>query len=185
MNQVERNPKMNESLCSEFIRHLDRNGDLGCDAPPVHIENWISDLRLPVELSRFLLFSWPQKDCKVADINIHSSASIYADEATAPLLKDKFFNAGWATSGDWFVVDFSNKDCIPGFIAQCEWNPWLDKPVKPRKFFQPIARSLDSLLFRITEGLYVPADYYAAKDFSEFLAKEQQVERSASDTPIS
>ena len=85
---------MNESLCSEFIRHLDQNGDLDCGSPPVHIENWIGDLRLPLELSRFLLFSWPQNDCELADISLHSSASIYADEATAPLLKDKLLNAG-------------------------------------------------------------------------------------------
>jgi len=164
---------MNQSLCREFIQHLDRDESLKSGYAPEHIINWFEKLGLPWDLLRFMQWDWPQTNCRIAHIAIKSSASLYADEATAHLLKNKFLNAGSAPNGDWFVIDFSTEACVPGFITHEEWSPWSREPENPRQFFQPIARSFDSFLYRVVESRYLPTDYYAAKAFNAFLKGER------------
>jgi|GEM_PF-2879346 len=174
---------MNESICSEFIQHLDQHGSLECGRAPEHIIAWIDDLNLPDGLARFMMHNWPQADGFITHIRISSSLSLYADEATGPLLKHKFLNAGFAPNGDWFVIDFSTETCRPGFVTLCEWTPWLDEPTDPRRFFEPIARSFESFLYRVVERLYLPTDSYAAKEFNEFLTRERRNEHGTEDAP--
>jgi hypothetical protein len=63
---------------------------------------------------------------------------------------------------------------VPGFVTHEDWSPWNDEPQDARRFFQPIARSFDSFLYRVVEGKYLPSDYYAAKDFNKFLEEEKK-----------
>lgn len=164
---------MNSSLCEEFIHYLDRDKALNCDGAPEYIQTWIGELDLPEDLAHFMRHSWPQNDGYLSHIRLHSSTSLYNDEATALLLKCGFMNAGAAPNGDWFVIDFSMKVCVPGFIPLGEWSPAIDDPPNPRIFFQPIARSFDSFLYRVVEGRYLPTDSYAAKNLNAFLAGEK------------
>ena len=161
---------MNMSLCRDFISYLDQDDSLKSGNAPKNIEQWLEQLNLPLDLLRFMQWSWPQSDCQFAHIRIQSSESLYADEATAPLLQHKFLNVGSAPNGDWFVIDFSTEACVPGFITHEEWSPWSDSPEDPRKFFQPIARTFDAFLYRVVETRYLPIDFYAAKEFNAFLA---------------
>jgi hypothetical protein len=164
---------MNSHLCGEFIGHLDQDGSLQCGHAPEHIMKWLEELNLPMDLLRFMQWRWPQSDGYIAHISVRSSVSIHADEMTSPLLKHKFLNAGFAPNGDWFVIDFSTEACVPGFVTHEEWCPWTDETEDARKFFQPIARSLESFLCRAVEGRYLPTDYYAAKEFNAFLVDER------------
>jgi hypothetical protein len=164
---------MKKSVCSEFIHHLDQDGGLECGNAPEHIKAWFENLDLPTDLLRFMQWEWPQTDGFIAHIRILSSASLFAAKTTHALMKHKFMNAGSAPNGDMFVIDFSTEACAPGFITHEEWRPWSDEPKDPRKFFQPIARSFESFLFRVVEGRYIPTDYYAARDFNDFLANER------------
>jgi hypothetical protein len=164
--------RMNHSLCREFISHLDQDGSLKSGYAPKKIATWLEQLGLPMDLLRFMQWDWPQTDCQIAHISIMSSASFHTDEATACLLKHKFLNVGSAPNGDTFVIDFSTEICVPGFITHEEWSPWSDEPQDPRQFFQPIARTFDSFLYRVVEGKYLPTDYYAAREFNKFLADE-------------
>jgi hypothetical protein len=170
---------MNQSLCREFIQHLDRDESLQSGNAPDHIKNWLEGLTLPMDLLRFLQWDWPQVDCQIAHISIMSSESLYSDEVTPHLLKHNFLNAGSAPNGDWFVIDFSSGACMPGFITHEEWSPWADEPQDSRPFFEPIARNFDSFLYRVLEGKYLPTDYYAAREFNRFLAIERNAEPSA------
>ena len=164
---------MNHSLCREFIQHLDQDESLKSGYAPEHIKNWFEELGLPMDLLRFMQWDWPQTDCQIAHIAIQSSTSLHADEVTAHLLKHKYLNVGSAPNGDWFVIDFSTDACVPGFITPGEWSPWSDEPQDPHQFFQPIARTFDSFLYRVVEGRYLPTDYYAAKEFNAFLKEER------------
>jgi hypothetical protein len=85
---------MNHSLCREFIQHLDRDDGLKSGYAPEHIKNWLEELGLPMDLLRLMQWDWPQADCHLGDIAINSSASLYADEATAHLLKYNLLNVG-------------------------------------------------------------------------------------------
>jgi hypothetical protein len=164
---------MNQHLCRQFISHLNQDGSLKSGNAPKDIAKWLEELGLPVELLRFMQWDWPQADCQIAHIRIMSSTSLRADEATAHLLKHKFLKAGSAPNGDPFVIDYSSEACAPGFITHEEWSPWGKKREEPRQFFQPIARTFDSFLYRVVEGKYLPADYYAAREFNKFFAEEQ------------
>ena len=165
---------MNHSLCREFIQHLDRDDSLKSDNAPEHIKNWLEELGLPMDLLRFMQWDWPQTDCQIAHIAICSSTSIYDDEVTRHLLQHKFLNAGSAPNGDWFVVDYTTEACVPGFITHEEWSPWDDDSGDPRQFFQPIARTFESFLYRVVEDRYLPTDYYAAREFNQFLDEERR-----------
>ena len=164
---------MNHQLCREFIQHLDQNEELQSGYAPEHIKAWLEDLNLPTELLQFMQWDWPQSDGRLAHIDIMSASSLYAHEATARLLPHKLLHVGSAPNGDWFVIDYSTEACVPGFITHEEWSPWSDEPLNPRQFFQPIARTFESFLYRVVEGRYIPTDYYAAREFNAFLANDR------------
>jgi hypothetical protein len=164
---------MNRNVCREFIKYLDRDGSLQSGNAPQHVKKWLDELGLPSELAAVMKWDWPQVGGHIAHIAVHSSASIYGDEATAHLLKHQFLNLGSAPNGDWFVIDFKTDACVPGFVTHEEWSPWSDEPQDPRPFFQAIARTFDSFLYRAVEDRYIPTDYYAAREFNTFLAEER------------
>jgi hypothetical protein len=125
--------------------------------------------------------TWPQVDCSLAGINIFSSQTIYDYdyEITSQLLKHYFLYVGYGLNGDFFVIDFSNELCVPGFIAVGEWDHQADIPESPHKFFALAAPNFDVFLYRVAEGKYVPGDYYAAWQFNDFLAREGIAEHRA------
>lgn len=170
---------MHEDLCSEFMYHMDKGGALEIGNPPIHIQNWLDDLNLPDDLRRLARHTWPQVDCSLADIRFFSSQTIYDDENTPLLLKYQFLHVGYGLNGDFFVIDFSNELCVPGFIALGEWDHQADMPESPHKFFAPAAPNFDVFLYRVAEGKYVPGDYYAAWQFNDFLAREGIAEHRA------
>jgi hypothetical protein len=164
---------MNQSLCREFIQHLDRDESLKSGNAPDAIKKWLESLGLPMGLLRFMQWDWPQADSYIGQVYMRSSTSLHAAEETGVLLKHKLMNAGTAPNGDWFVIDFSTEECVPGFITHEEWSPWSDVPQDPREYLEPIARSFESFLYRVVEERYLPIDYYAARNFNRFLANEE------------
>jgi hypothetical protein len=56
-----------------------------------------------------------------------------------------------------------------GFITHKEYDG-----ADPRKYFCPVARSIETLLYRAAEGRYVPVDYYEARSFNQFLQDEAE-----------
>jgi hypothetical protein len=163
---------MNESLCREFMVHLDLDGKLKTGYADEETQEWLDSLDLSVELKCLMKWQWPRVDCEVAKIRLWPMSKIRGGEITPLLLEHQLFHVGNAINGDWLVVDFSTDACVPGFVTYSEWMAWDDEPENPRKYFQPIARGFDSFLYRLVEKLFVPTDYYAAKEFNEFLAEE-------------
>lgn len=172
---------MKRSVCREFLNHIDQDESLACAHAPEHIQKWLEDQNLPMGLLRVMQWDWPQSDGYIAHVHVKSSASLYADEVTAHLLRHKLLNIGSAPNGDWFVIDFSTEACVSGFVTHEEWSPWGEESESPRNFFQPIARSFDSFLYRAVEGRYLPTDYYAAKDFNAFIVDERSAYPSATE----
>ena len=160
---------MRGDVCRELINHLD-DGELACGHAPQDVKDWFESLKLPMELLRFMQWNWPQEDGQLAHLSILSSRNLKDDDFSARLAEAGFLLIGAAPNGDWLVVDFGKGVCSPGFITHEEW----DQESDPRKFFEPIARSLESLLYRIAEKKYIPTDYYAAKPFNEFLREEER-----------
>lgn len=162
---------MSRNLLSEFIYHLDSDDSMKLGHAPKNVQAWLEEVGLPMDLLRFLQWDWPQVDSQIGHIAVLSSKNLMADEQTEKLLGHKFLQLGSAPNGDLFVLDVSTEQCRPGFITHEEY--W-DHEDNPKEVFEPIARSLESLLYRIVEGRYLPTDYYAVKDFNAFLREEQK-----------
>ena len=147
---------MNEDLCRKFVLHFNKKMNLEIGTASKHFQKWLSEQGIPLSLFRFLIWSWPQKDCEIGLCNILSSESIHSHDATTTLLRFNLLNVGNAINGDWIVIDFSNAACAPGYIPFALWNAYALEPADPRGLLQPISRSLDSCLYRLVEGLYLP-----------------------------
>ncbi len=156
-----------------FMVYLDSDDSLKVGEPSEKIKRWLRKQKLPSEFLTVALRYWPQDpNCELGHITMNSSLQIYEDEEITPLLASfNFFNAGSSSTGDFFVVDLSTKECVPGFITLSEWDRWAKDP-DPRPLFQPIARSFDSFLYRVVEKLFLPVDYYSAQAFNKFLKAE-------------
>ncbi len=160
---------MNEDLCRDFIFHIDKDNSLQCGEAPDNIQTWLEGLKLPLNLLRFMCWSWPQSDCQISHFHIFSSQKIYNHEVTPILLKFDLLGIGWAINGDWLVIDFSNESCEPGLIPFALWNPLATNLENPRTLFQSISQSFDTFLYRAMEGHFLPSDSYAAENLNNFL----------------
>lgn len=159
---------MRRDVCRELLNHLD-GGELACGNAPEDVKKWLESLSLPVELLWFMQWDWAQNNSQLAHLSISSSREIMDDASSGMFARYGFLLIGSAPNGDWLVIDFRDGVCLPGFITHEEW----DQESDPRSLFEPIARSMESLLYRIAEDKYIPTDYYAAKPFNEFLKEEK------------
>lgn len=164
--------KMDAELCGHFLTYLLRDSDMGVGAPNRKVRGWLNRQKLPRELSNFAQKLWPQRSCVWGSVSLNSLTDIMEDEIAARLAPFKFFCAGYSITGDAFVLDISTGACAPGFIPICEWDAWADQPPDPHPFFESIARTFDSFLFRVVENLFLPVDYYVAKRLNQFKAAE-------------
>jgi hypothetical protein len=162
---------MRSSLCREFLIHLDRDGHLEVGPAPKAVAKWLDKAKLPWDLAHLLRFDWPQKGGEIHGRGLYLAASkdILAHDLRKDLHRHGFLPIGSAPNGDLLVVRCDSEPCEVGFITHEEYWEHKDEPVVA---YQRVARTLDSLLFRVAEGRYIPIDYYAAKEFNAFLAEE-------------
>ena len=162
---------MRAGACREFLIHLDRECELEVGSSPKTVANWLDKANLPWDLAQLLRFDWPQKGAEIhgRGIRIAAAKDILANEFRKDLQRHGFLPIGSAPNGDMLVVRCDAQPCEVGYITHEEY--WEHKD-DPQLAYQRIARSLDSLLYRIIEHRYVPIDYYSAKEFNEFLAEE-------------
>jgi hypothetical protein len=161
---------MRAGVCSEFLHHLDSDGELKVGHSSKRFAACLEKANLPWDLQHLLRFDWPQRSGYLAHLRFNSAKEILADEFLGDLLKHHFLPIGSAPNGDMLVVRFDSDRCEVGFLTHEEY--W-DQKEDPVKIYEPIAPTLESLLFRIVEGRYIPTDYYAAKEFNAFLTEDQ------------
>lgn len=162
---------MENRLLKAFINQLDKDGTLNPGPAPRNVKQWIESLGMPMNVMRFLQWHWVRVDSWVSPLNLSASKNLIEEETTPfPLVPYKFLKLGSALNGDPFVIDFLEDSCVPGFVSH---DLYWEGRAKPRSAFEPIARSFESLLYRLTEGLFVPHDYFQAKDFNQFLERER------------
>lgn len=162
---------MDSDVCRELLYHLDSDGSLSIGNAPAKVAKWLKALELPWALSQVLHFYWPQKCGSIAHIRLWPSRDLPKDPLLEELLDLKLLPIGCAPNGDSLVINFATDKCEVGFISHELWADEADKT--PDRIYQPIARTLDSFLYRIAEGKYVPTDYHAAQAFNKFLKEEK------------
>ena len=164
---------MSRNLLSEFMYHLDVDGEMDLGHAPDDVIEWIESLGLPMSIRRFLQWDWAQTDGQIGHIHIMSSSNVRTNDWSDTFTPQKLLWLGSAPNGDFFVINFSDDRCIPGFVTHSEcWDGNGGMRSDLVSCFQPIARSMQSLLYRFAEALYIPTDYYSAKEFNKFLETE-------------
>jgi hypothetical protein len=123
-------------------------------------------------LDHLIRFDWPQKSGYLAHLRVSSAKEILDGNLLPDLLPHRFLPIGSAPNGDSLVVRFDADQCEVGFISHEEY--WEHKD-DPGSVYQPIGRTLESLLYKVVDGRYIPTDYYAAKEFNAFLNEERGV----------
>lgn len=171
---------MDESLCTSFLLHLDREGVLDCGEASPEIREWLKTLGLPNCLRFLLEDTWPRENFSLAGLNLFSLTKIRASSFTAPVLERGFLAIGTAANGDFLVIDVSSPDCTSGFIDHSSWSPWVDEPGNPRDFFEPIAPTFERFLSLVVEHRFIPRDYYDARGFNRLKSDPDQ---AATDFP--
>jgi hypothetical protein len=161
---------MRASVCSEFLHHLDGDARLAVGHSPKVVIAWLDRANLPWDLDHLIRFNWPQKSGYLAHLHVSSAKQILDADSLADFLPHRFLPIGSAPYGDSVVVRFDPDQCEVGFISHEEYSEHKDDP---GNVYQPIARTLESLLFKVVEGRYIPTDYYAAKEFNAFLKEER------------
>ena len=156
--------KMNSEAAMWFMSHLDDSSD---DAPPA-TKKWLEGLGLPLDLLRFMQWHWTQEGCFAGPVKLRSSAKLPKEHNSKILTEHQLLPVGIGPNGDTFAIDYSSESCPVGFITHEEYAGKGD----PRPFFRPAARSLESFLYRVIEGRYVPCDYYATGYHNEVLRAE-------------
>lgn len=170
---------MNGEAASWLMHHLD-DGDLDVGHASEETKEWLEGLGLEMNLLRFLQWGWPRKDCQIGPVAINPMAAVRDEEDLEVFLAHKLIPVGNGPNGDTFVIDFSVDSCPVGFVTHEEYYGEGD----PRPYFQGAGRSIESFLYRVSEGRFFPCDYYVTEAFNEFLKDEATHEQFPPYKPI-
>ncbi|MEZ0277235.1 MAG: hypothetical protein ACAH88_20150 [Roseimicrobium sp.] len=157
---------MNSDLAAQFLHHLDF-GELSVGHAPDDVKAWLEDLDIPMDLRRLMQWTWPQKFCLIAGIAIYTSRDIQKFENIDIFLANKLFPLGHSKCGDEFALDFSVESFPVGFVRVGDYSE-----DNPRELLNYVARSLETFLYRVTEGKFVPYDADSAYLYNIFLKDE-------------
>ena len=127
-----------------------------------------------MELKRTLQWYWPLEPVQIGPVCFTDAIGIQNHPWIEALIADKILPLGDCPNGDLFVVDFDSESCPVGYVTHEEF----DGESNPRRYFQPVFRTLESYLNRIAEQMFVPTDFYDARDFVGFLLDETNHDRT-------
>lgn len=158
---------MSVDITHEFLLHLDPDGELAIGESPPAVAKWLDQTNdLPWELRMLLRFYWPQVSGYIGSLHMKAASDILEYPELETLLKRRFVPIGSEPNGDPLVIYCEGDRLEVGFLSH-----EIDDGTVA---YQPIARTLASLLYKLIEGKFIPTDYHAAKAFNEFLAEEKR-----------
>ncbi len=163
---------MNSDFCADVMCHLALRGLEVGDAP-TEVQRWLDTLNLDDSLVTFLASSWVQESAEIGPLRLTCSREMAAggDDAERLLAHRLLLVGSAAANGDLLVLDLTTRTARPAYVSHEVF--WGDPEVDPRRHLQPIALSLDALLWRLAEERYLPTDYSAAEGLNEVLRKER------------
>lgn len=145
-NAANRSPKIGR--CSESDKAL--------------IEQW----NIPVGLKRLLQWDWFNEP--LGDPHyIYSASDIIRANDRDLYMSAGLLQIGDCPNGDMICVDFNYEKCPVYFASHDEL--WSSDPPAPRSAAVKVFDSLEEFFWRLVEGKYIPVDYYAGKEYRDFL----------------
>ena len=165
---------MRSHLIKDLLNHLDVDGALKIGYANAQTTQAIEKLSIPLNLKRLLQWSWLTCGSEIGPYYFDSVNEITTNPDYETLIQYRMIPVGHAINGDIVVLRFDDKDCSIGLISHDEF--WEERG-DPNKSYAELAATIDEYLFRVTEKLYLPIDFYAAEEW-EALKKKELSERN-------
>jgi hypothetical protein len=121
------------------------------------IENW----DIPMQLKRTLQWNWFNHRLE-AEQTIDSVEEITESDYLEEFMQHELLPIGSCANGDMVVIDYRNENFPVSFITLAEYLG--SDRTDPKEFSAKVSDSLVDYFIRIADGLFIPYDYYSAKD---------------------
>ncbi len=155
---------MRSELIGDLLRHLDSDQGLKIGRCDKSTHEKLELLEIPLELKRSLQWNWTTSGGEMGDYSLDSVNSIFRHEDFDLLVKHKMIPIGSAINGDILVISYENENPAIGLVSHDEL--W-EMEVSPRDVYETVTESIDEFLFRAAEKMYLPFDYYSARELNE------------------
>lgn len=153
---------MRSALLSDLIRHFDKEGTLKVGHCAKDLSIRIEALAIPTALKRILQWHWLNAPGQIGRYRISSVEQVLASRDLVRLMPS-MVPFGSARNGDPLVIRVvGEKEYEVGLVSHDQlWgNPNLDAC----QAYVRVTPTLEEFLVRSVEGMYLPVDFYAAKD---------------------
>jgi hypothetical protein len=144
---------------------LDRNGALGVEKCKKELADRIEKLPLPLDLKRAFQWNWATKSARINKYRFEPLENAFSCEYFDRLLAARMIEICTALNGDPVVVHFTREDCEVGILEAVKLAG--EENAAPLDFYVKVCGSLDELLFRLAENMFLPIDYYSACNLHE------------------
>ena len=169
---------MRHFLIRDLMLHLDRDGVLGVDHCKKELADRIEKLALPLNLKRTFQWNWATRYADLGKYRINSVDEVFSGEYFTQLLAAQMLEIGSACDGSNLVVRFTSEECEVGLLDGATLAG--EEFATPANHYVKVCGSLDELLFRLAEKMFLPADYCSACDLRELKKTMPNTEPPAS-----
>ncbi|MBW3542594.1 MAG: hypothetical protein KY476_20210 [Planctomycetes bacterium] len=155
---------MRNNLLRDLLSFLD-NDYLRVEPCSDTLAEKIEGLPLPLSLKRLFQSSWPQTpDAMIGPYSMRCTGQILAPDDLERLLPYNMVAVGSAANGDLLVLRFDEVRCTVGLVSH---DSYYEESSLPFDSFAAFASSLEEFLYRAAHQMYLPIDYYAARELEE------------------
>ncbi len=155
---------MRYELITDLLHHLDASESLKIGYADEKNTEILEQLPIPLDLKRLLQWSWTTCGGQVGSYFLDSVNQIPVNDDYERLLRHKMLPIGYAANGDIVVLRFDTAECSVGLVSHDQlWEGESD----PDEAYVELTASIDQYLWRVTEGRYLPIDFYAASEWEE------------------
>lgn len=164
---------MRNGLIRDIFRHLDADGSLRVGACARQISDRIEALPIPLDVKRLLQSTWTNTGGQVGPYSIYPPEAVLQSEDMSRYLEAGMLQVGHALNGDPVVLRFDSDKCAVGLVSHDQL--WEEEVPGPADAYVQVTESVDEYLWRAAERLYLPIDYYAARELVEL---KRSIERT-------
>jgi hypothetical protein len=169
---------MRDELVSELLRHLQGVHDWKLGRCPRQAEVTLKSLELPEGLARLLTRSWVnEKHAYAGSYLLRTASEIAADPWLLVLRTHRMLPIGRARNQDVLVLRFAENLLIETGIVSRKLFYGNPGAFHAAHAYAPVTRSFDEFLLRLADGLFVPADFDSARQWTQ-LRHERTVEQA-------
>ena len=155
---------MRNELVIDLMGHLGKSHQFQAGSAGREVEAKIESMVLPMDVKRLLQWRWPLSHAVVGPYSLYPAEHVTTIEDLDRFLKSSMVPIGAARNGDILVILFDERHEEIGLVSHDEL--WEGEG-PPSDCFVPVCRSVDEYLWRVSEGRYLPRDFFAAREWQQ------------------